>query len=150
MRWIKVICILFPLLVFLTGCIPQEDIYIEIAVNDLNLPPVFKLSPDKDFEKPILVMWFNIVSKSEKSPYLYWALDPKNKAWRFPVQEITYGVVPDGSIEDSKALPLEPYAKYSLDIYGGHGVRAIVDFTYEPGVYSGYGTTRPGFTKEHK
>ena len=135
MKSISVFWVFCFALAFLVSCQIGKDIYAEITVDE-GLPPVFRLSADKDFDKPIHVREVRVVSDVQRT--LYWGLNTyQRKPTRVPIREIVYGVAPDGFNEAMKALPLEPNSVYRLHV-GALGASIDLYFTYKPGKYSGY------------
>ena len=148
MRLICVIWILLLSLASLTGCQPEEYIFVEVVVTQ-GSPPVFRLSEDEGFETPAYVINIDVFSDEQGNEYkFFWAIASHRREIRdskvidiigasVPIREVVYGVLPEGFKESEKPLALEPDAKYRLRVYGRPSGVAVVHFTNTPGRYFG-------------
>ena len=148
MRPICVIWILLFSLIYLTGCQPEEYIFVEVIITQ-GSPPVFRLSEDEGFETPAYVNSIKVFSDEEGSEYkFFWAIAGHRREVRdskvidiigvsIPIWEVVYGVLPEGFKESEKLLALEPDAEYRLEVDGRPSGTAVVYFTNTPGRYFG-------------
>lgn len=138
-RYMPMILMLLFIVASLTacGCLigePRPQTYGEVVITE-GSPPLIRLGRgDERSRKDALVNRIHVIFHEENanSPIWFWnikAIDP----W-VPLREVTYGVVPEGFREVTKAIPLEPGVRYRLHVSGFDNI--IIYFTNKPGIYS--------------
>ena len=137
---VLVILMFFLTVISLMGCVEVDFIYVDVVVSE-NSPVVFRLGGDDKFSTPAKVREIEVSSRWEmnKISKSFWhikAIDPPpppayQRTAYILLSEVTYGVVPDGFRELTKAIPLEQGVKYDV-IFEGPGY-AECYFTNKPG-----------------